>query len=374
MISYPIRILHVIGIMNRGGAETMIMNLYRKIDRTKVQFDFVEHTNNHAVFDDEILKLGGRIYNCPKYNGKNHIAYKKWWNEFCEEHADEYTAVHGHIGSTAAIYLKITKKYGLYTIAHSHSSGSARDIKSILYKIMSYNTRNIADYFFTCSEAAGMDRYGKKVVMRTDKYSVLNNAIDVDEFIYNEETRIEVRNDLNFKDDEFVIGHIGRFTQEKNHKFILEIFSEYLKNGFSGKLILIGDGPLRDKMELYAKTLEIENSVSFLGVRSDVNELLQAMDVLLFPSLFEGLPVTLVEAQASGLPCIISDVIPKDTILSRNLINMINLKEDISKWVEVILSKRNLKRENTSEIIKKAGFDINQTAKWLEEFYVSKAK
>ncbi len=148
----PIRILHVIGIMNRGGAETMIMNLYRNIDRNKVQFDFVENSSEPAAFDEEILSLGGKIYRCPHYNGKNHFAYVKWWNTFFQKHPGEYPIVHGHLGSTAAIYLSVAKKHGAYTIAHSHSAGSG----SAMYRMFAYPTRYIAAKLFGCSKDAGL--------------------------------------------------------------------------------------------------------------------------------------------------------------------------------------------------------------------------
>ena len=155
----PIRILHVIGIMNRGGAETMIMNLYRNIDRSKVQFDFVENEGDTADFDEEILSLGGNIFHCPRYVGKNHLTYCRWWRDFFASHKGVYAVVHGHIGSTAAIYLSIAKRHGAYTIAHSHSAGFG----SAMYRVFSYPTRYVADHFFACSRDAGISRYGKKV-------------------------------------------------------------------------------------------------------------------------------------------------------------------------------------------------------------------
>ena len=166
----PIRVLHVIGIMNRGGAETMIMNLYRQIDREKVQFDFVEHSIEAAAYDEEIQRLGGRIFRCPHYTGKNHLAYVKWWNGFFEKHTGEYRIVHGHIGSTAAIYLSIAKKHGLFTVAHSHNSNGPLNPRELLYRILSYRTRFVADFFFACSKQAGEDRFGKRVTNDTKKY------------------------------------------------------------------------------------------------------------------------------------------------------------------------------------------------------------
>lgn len=197
-----IRILHVIGIMDRGGAEAMIMNLYRSIDRTKVQFDFVENDGEEAAFDAEIRALGGRIYRCPRYRGKNHLAYTKWWHTFFEAHKGEYPVVHGHIGSTAAIYLSIAKKYGCYAIAHSHSAG----IGSAMYRLFAYPTRYVADHFFACSRDAGISRYGRSVGSDPGRCQVLNNAIDTHKFAFCGETSRNIRRQLHIPEDALVLG------------------------------------------------------------------------------------------------------------------------------------------------------------------------
>ena len=369
-MSEPIRVLHVIGIMNRGGAETMIMNLYRHIDRSKVQFDFVENSSEPAAFDEEILSLGGRIYRCPHYNGKNHFTYVKWWNDFFKAHPKEYPIIHGHLGSTAAIYLSITKKYGAYAIAHSHSSGTDHSLHSYLYRMMSYNTRNVADYFFACSEAAGKDRFGCKVVFG-DHYAVLNNAIDVNCFSYDPSIREAVRDELNIVQNAFVVGHIGRYTKEKNHEFILKIFSELKKMDSSVRLLMIGDGPLHTQIMQTAEQLGLSSDVIFTGVRSDVERLVQAMDVFVLPSLYEGLPVTMVEAQAAGLPCLISDKVPSECILTNDLVDILPLSADPETWAEKILEKRNLPRTDRRSEIAAHGFDITTEAVKLQEFYIN---
>lgn len=367
----PIRVLHVIGIMNRGGAESIIMNLYRHIDRSNIQFDFVENTDEKAAYDDEIQKLGGRIYHCPHFNGKNYFAYKKWWETFFRKHHEEYKIIHGHIGSTAAIYLSEARKAGLYTIAHSHSSGTDHSLKSALYKLLSYPTRNIADYFFACSEVAGMDRYGAKVT-KSNHYKVLQNAIDTSGFQYNPQVRNEVRDSLHFADHELIIGHIGRFTSEKNHVFILDIFKEILKKNEASKLLLIGDGPQKQQIENRAGELNISEHIIFTGVRADVNRLIQAMDVFVFPSIYEGLPVTLVETQTSGLPIVMSDKVPTESILTDDLVTVCNLSDPPEKWAETVLECARTERKDRSAEIISAGYDISETAKWLGDFYLAK--
>ena len=368
-MSEPIRVLHVIGIMNRGGAETMIMNLYRHIDRSKVQFDFVENSREPAAFDEEILSLGGRIYRCPHYNGKNHFTYVKWWNDFFKAHPKEYPIVHGHLGSTASIYLSVAKKYGAYAIAHSHSSGTDHSLHAKLYQIMSYNTRNVADYFFACSEVAGKDRFGSKVTSGSH-YAVLNNAIDVNRFSYNPSVRNAVRDELGIGQIQLVVGHIGRYTKEKNHEFILKIFSELKKMDSNARLLMVGDGTLRTHIMQMAEQASLSSDVILTGVRSDVERLVQAMDVFVLPSLYEGLPVTMVEAQTAGLPCIISDKVPPECILTEGLVDVMPLSASPETWAEKILAKRAIPRTDRRSEIAAHGFDITTEAVKLQEFYL----
>lgn len=366
----PIRVLHVIGVMNRGGAETMIMNLYRHIDRSKVQFDFVENSSEPAIFDEEIISLGGRIYRCPHYNGKNHFTYVKWWKEFFQAHSKEYPIVHGHLGSTAAIYLSMAKKYGAYTIAHSHSAGTDHSMRSYLYRIMSHNTRNVADYFFACSEAAGLDRFGRKVISGTH-YAVLNNAIEVDRFSYDQDVRQSVRRELGYGPNQIVVGHIGRYTKEKNHAFVLKIFYELKKLNNDARLLMIGGGPLHTQITQASERMGIFSDTVFTGVRSDVDQLVQAMDIFVLPSLYEGLPVTMVEAQAAGLPCIISDKVPPECILTEGLVDVLPLSAGAESWADAILEKRNIPRTDRSAEIAAHGFDITTEAVKLQEFYLN---
>lgn len=368
----PIRVLQVIGIMNRGGAETMIMNLYRNIDRKRIQFDFIENSYDKAVFDDEIIALGGRVFRCPHYNGKNHFEYKNWWETFFRKHEGEYSLIHGHIGSTAAIYLNIAKKHGLYTIAHSHNSGTDHSIKAYLYKLASYNTRNIADYFFACSEAAGKDRYGERIV-QSDHYKVLNNAIDTELFRYDIVVRKAVRDELRLF-DECLIGHVGRFDSQKNHQFLLKIFKKVLEQKKNCKMLLVGDGSLRKEIEKQAEQMNIRDRIIFTGVRSDVSRLIQAMDVFVFPSLYEGLPVTLVEVQSSGLPCVISDKVPLESVLVNDLVTVCRLSDTSKAWADQCLHAIHSQRKDRSSEVAAAGYDISETAKWLGEFYLEKSR
>ena len=368
-MNYPIRVLHVIGIMNRGGAETMIMNLYRNIDRTKVQFDFVENSNEPAVFDEEIQALGGRIYRCPHYNGKNHFSYTKWWNSFFQAHKREYAIVHGHLGSTAAIYLSIAKKYGLYTIAHSHSAGTG----SIMYRIFSYRTRHIADFFLACSKDAAIARYGKEIGNNIHRFKILNNAVNVEKFIFNQETRTQVRNSLHLPLNSMVIGHVGRFVAAKNHLFLIDIFEKLCEKVPDAVLLLVGDGELRPQIETHIAEKNLQNNVILTGVKSDVWNYYQAMDVFLMPSLYEGLPVSMVEAQTAGLPCCVSSAVPHEAAIT-DLVQFRSLDDSPEEWSRWVLQCAKRPRRDMKQAIQRAGYDIAETSKWLENYYIGVVK
>lgn len=369
-----IRVLQVIGSMNRGGAETLLMNLYRQIDKTKIQFDFVENIDRITAFDAEIESMGGRIYRCPHYNGKNYFQYKKWWKDFFQIHKDEYRIVHGHIGSTAAIYLGEAKKHGIFTIAHSHNSGTDYSIQSLLYRAAAYPTRYIADYFFACSEIAGLDRYGKKVV-QSENYMILHNAIDTSSFIYNPEEGSRIKREFGIENQK-VIGHIGRFNTQKNHRFLIRIFREIQAKDKNTVLLMVGDGNLRLEIEQLAREYGIVHKCIFTGVREDISCLMSAMDILVFPSLYEGLPVTMVEAQTSGLLSVISDKVPSESVLVDDLITIMKLSDSTRQWAEHILERLSNclpRRERSAEVMTK-GYDIVSTSKWLEEFYIERYK
>ena len=362
-----LRILHVLTAMDRAGAETMLMNLYRAIDKDKIQFDFAVTAKDHCDYDDEILNMGGKIIHYPKYNGKNHFAYKKWWNEFFRSHP-EYKIVHGHIGSTASIYLKIAKKHGCYTIAHSHSAGMGFGMHNILYRLYSHSTRYIADYFIGCSTEALIARYGRKVASDKARSIVLNNGIDTSKYAYSESIRKEMLSSLGLSESSFVIGTVGRLTEPKNPMFILDILSE-LKKSSDFVFLWAGAGELRNDIETKIKELGLSDNVRLLGVRDDIPRLLQTLNVFILPSKFEGLPVIGVEVQAAGVPMLCSDKVSPEVKMSEYC-KFLGI-DSVSYWVEEILNERSFRR-NLSGIdsVKSAGYDINTTSKWLTDLYM----
>jgi len=360
-----IRILHVFGKLNRGGAETMVMNLYHNIDRDKIQFDFVVHTDEDCDYFEEIKELGGRIYTVPRYRVINHFKYKKAWSEFFKKHP-EYKIIHGHVRSTALIYLKIAKKYGLKTISHSHSTSSGSGIKSVVKNILQFPIRYIADYFFACSKEAGLWLYGRKTCENSNFY-IVKNAIDIQKYRFNIDIRNKIRKEFNLE-DKFVIGHIGRFVPVKNHTFLIDVFYEIYKTNKDAVLFLIGDGELKEIIMKKVKKLNIQNSVIFTGVRNDVPMLLQAMDVFVFPSLHEGLGLVLIEAQAANLKCVVSDKIPTEAFVTPN-IKSLSLKDSINTWKNEILNCKNDRTDYSYNKKLLDMYDIKHTSKWIFDFY-----
>ena len=362
-----IRVLQVFHGMDCGGAENMIMNLYRHIDRSKVQFDFLVHTTKKCFFDDEIKSLGGRIFSVPYYKIVNGLQYKRALNNFFNEHP-EISIVHGHLGSCAHIYLKTAKKFGCFSIAHSHNtSPQSISLKNVLYRLFTYKTRRTADYFFGCSMAAAEYRFGKKIA-HSEKCSILKNAIDLQKFAYSEDAKSEIRKEYGLK-DEFVIGHIGRFNPQKNHSFLIDVFKKLHDLKRDSVLILLGDGFLRHSIEAKVSELGLQDSVVFAGVRADANRFLSAFDVFLFPSLYEGLPVTLIEAQANGLPIVCSDVITKETDVT-NTVAYYPLDQTVDFWAKHIISNQ-FNRFSMIHKLKEDGYDIHDSSKYIELFYIN---
>lgn len=359
----PIRVLHVVTHMNRGGLETMIMNYYRHIDRTKIQFDFLTHRDGKKDYDDEILKLGGKIYHLPPLNPFDKKGYLKKLDDFFREHP-EYKIVHSHLDCMSAYPLRAAKKYGVpVRVAHSHNTSQERNLK---YLVKLYSRSLIPKYatdLFACGEEAG------KWMFKNRPFIVMRNAIDAEKFVYNSEVAHQKREELGIG-DKFVLGHVGRFNLQKNHEFLIDVFNEVCKQNENAVLLLVGTGELEEKIREKVRDLGLNEKVMFLGVREDIQELMQAMDVFVFPSLFEGLPVTLVEAQAAGLPCVVSGTITKEIDIVENM-RFLDINGTISEWVKEIEKKREREKE-TYRMIEEAGFDIKKNAEWLTEQYQRK--
>lgn len=362
----PIRILHMIAVLEMGGTQSMIMNLYRVIDRSKVQFDFIiDHPDKDNELRDEIESLGGRIYSFPTFNGKNIHEEKRTWDEFLTEHK-EYKVLHTHSRSYASIYLPIAKKHGLITIAHSHSTSNGKGVAAIIKDFMQFPIRYQADYMFACSKEAGEWLFGKKIV-KSEKFKVIPNAIDSKLFAYSPEKRKKIRKELGITSS-YVIGHVGRISKPKNHHFLLKCFKEIQRNNQNTVLLLVGDGELSDEIKNEASQLGIQDRVVFLGSRTNTYDYYQAMDCFVFPSLWEGLGIAVVEAQASGLPCIVSDTVPRSVDIGAGLVEFLSLSVPLSFWMELI-NENYTERKDTTELVVRAGYDIKENAERMQKFY-----
>lgn len=360
----PIRILHVVTQMTRGGLETMLMNYDRHIDHIKVQFDFLEHRDAVTDYDREILELGGTIHRLPRLNPLN-PAYLKALDRFFAEHP-EYRIVHSHLDCMAGIPLKAAKKYGVpVRIAHAHNSSQVKNAK---YPMKLYYKRDIpenATHLFACGKEAGDWMFGGH------SFSILNNAIDAESFVFDEEVRNQYREELGVGQNTILMGHVGRFNPQKNHIFLIDVFAELLKRLPDSKLLLVGQGALEQSIREKVERLGISDKVIFAGIRSDVSGLFQAMDVFAMPSLFEGLPLVLVEAQAAGLPCVVSNHVPAECEKTQNLVTFLSLEAGADRWAEEILRAAKIPRRDTLAEIQESGFDIQENALKLQKFYLN---
>ena len=361
-----IRILHVATYMGRGGLETMIMNYYRHMDRSKVQFDFLVHRDFRADYDDEIEALGGRIFRLPRLVPWSR-SYRTALRSFFKEHP-EYRIVHVHQDCLSSVILKEAKAQRVpVRIAHSHSSNQDKNLK---YLIKLYYKRQIPRYatqLFACGKDAGDWMFGGA------PYQIVRNAVEAKQYTYTPARAAEVREKLGIAPDTFVVGHVGRFAQVKNHEFLLEVFQTIHAKNPCSLLLLVGDGELRGQIQHQAETMGLINHVRFLGVRNDISDLMQAMDAFVFPSLYEGLPVSLVEAQAAGLPCYISDRVP-DACALTDLVCKVSLQQSAEEWGDRILRSKEQIRKETYNVIAASGFDIVSNAAWLQQYYMDQWK
>lgn len=360
-----IRVLQIGMTDNLGGIETFLMNYYRNIDRKKIQFDFINIYDNNLCFHEEINSLGGKIYKVSSYY-KHPIKYIKEVSQIIKK--NKYQIVHCNMNSAVFLYPLIAAKKGgaKVIIAHSHNSSSDKGfVKTLLHNINKTFLPLFANTFFACSNRAGEWFYNRKI-RKSSSYYIIKNAINVEKYLFNEKIRSEKRKELDISEDVLVIGHVGRFNKQKNHTFLIDIFYEYQKKDRESKLILIGIGPLKKEIKNKVEKLKIQDKVLFLEHRDDVNEMLQAMDIFILPSLYEGLPLAGIEAQASGLTCLFSQNITQELKISDNanfIKNMYNTKE----WVIRITKNRN--RNKNDEKIKNSSFSIKKATADITKIY-----
>jgi len=358
-----IRILQIFTIMNRGGAESMIMNYYRNIDRTKVQFDFLVHRKKSGSFDEEIKALGGKIYTLDPVNPFLPKKYYKAITTFFQEHP-EYKIVHSHLNTLSYFPLKIAKENKIpIRIAHAHTALEGVKRRDFMVKFRLKNKIGLpTTHFFSCGEKAGNWLFGDI------DFQIMNNAIDSRQFLHNPAIGEKLRVEFNLK-NKTVVGHVGRFNSLKNHMYLLKVFASFLEQKPDSVLVLVGGGELKHKIVSEIERLKIVDNVLMLGVRKDISRLLQMFDIFVFPSFFEGLPVTLIEAQAAGLKIIASDTITQELQLTDN-VYFLSIEEHPSVWATKITSILPYQKSDLSKVIIQGDYDIVANAKKIQNFYL----
>lgn len=369
----PIRILHVTATMDMGGIENFLMNIYRNIDRSKIQFDFViNDRKKEDIFEKEIKQLGGKIYKIPPIVTSGHFSYFKNLKKILK--SNNYKIIHSHYNMVSGFILKEAKKSGIKVrISHSHNinDNSLKKIGlvSMYKKYSKYLITKYATERFACSVEAGKWLFGNK------EFKVLNNGINIEKFLFNRETREKVRENLGIKKGNFAIINVARFSEQKNHFFMIEIMRKLARIDKNIKLYLIGDGELKEEIEKRIKKYNLKNII-ILGIQKNVNELLNGMDMMLFPSLYEGLGIVLIEAQSNGLDVLVSNTIPKEANLEIKRFMVLNLNSKIDEWIELILKLKNdLKRNQKKEEIEKllnSDYNIKKIISKLEKFYIKR--
>ena len=363
-----IRILHCLpGNMNMGGIESYLMNIYRNIDRKKIQFDFIIHSSNENYYEKEIKKLGGKIFRLPN-KADNIKEYKTLFTTLLKEHP-EYKIIHIHaVYAFSKIEAKIAKENGLKVIFHSHNKNAIIKRKLVHY-FMKYNLDKYVDLKIACSLDAAKWMFNKNTI-KNKEYYIWNNMIDSNKFIYNPEIRKQIREKYDINQSTLVIGSVGRLDYQKNPFKLIKIFKEINKKNPNSILFIIGEGDLKNKLEKKIRKYDLNNKVYLLGNKNNVNDYLQSFDIFLLPTRYEGLGIVLIEAQAAGLKCFTSkNKVPKETNIT-NLINYVSLYKSNKYWSDLILSLKKYKRLNRQKEIISAKFD-NRIIKEVEDFYLS---
>lgn len=364
----PIRVAQIIGKWVGGGVESVVMNYYRHIDRSKIQFDFICDNDSTNIPYEEIKSLGGKVILIPPYQKvfKYHKELKKVLKE------GNYRIAHSHINTLSVFSLFAAKTAGVpIRIAHSHSTTNKQEKKkNLLKQILRPFSKLFATNYMCCSEYAGRWLFGNKDYDNGNVY-LLNNAIDVDKFLFNEKIRKQKRKEFNIKDDTIVIGHIGRFVEQKNHKFLIDIFKEFHDKVPNSILMLVGQGPLQEEIKEKVNKLNLNKYVMFLGQRKDTNELYQIFDIFVLPSLYEGLPVVGVEAQTSGLLCILSNAMTKETKILESTI-FISIENTAREWTDNMLAAYKDYCRTDTKVKKSNNFNIKEESIKLENYYLGK--
>lgn len=361
-----IRILHIVTKMNNGGLENRLMDIYRNIDRKNVQFDFLTFSTEKGYFDDEILSMGGKIYYFPTIKLRNLYNISKDISNFLNK--ANYKIVHCHLNQWTGWILKGAKKANVpIRIAHSRTSLRNNSAKNIVKNIVKLNVKKYATHLFAVSNNAARWLFGKKAVKK-NLVDIWPNSIEVSKYKFDYKIREQVRNKLNINKD-IVIIHVGNIRPPKNHKFLIDIFYEIKKEYNNIKLLIVGKDYLSGKIQRYTKSRGLEKDVIFYGPSREVSDLLQAGDIFVFPSIYEGFPGSVIEAQSSGLPCILSDTITKEVCITP-LVKMLSLSSSLDIWKNCIMNSLIIDRTKHYYEIEKSKYNVEIVSKMYCDFYL----
>ena len=368
------RVLQVIGVMDRGGAETMVMNLYRAMDRDEVQFDFLVHEQREGDYDEEIRRMGGRFFRVPRFTGANVGVYRSRVRALFAEHP-EWRVVHGHIGSCAPLYLSEAKRAGAFAIAHSHAQNYEGGLAGLAFNLAAHPVRHVADYFMACSREAGLDRFGRAIV-EGERFAVVPNGIDMTRYACDEAAHEAAKAERGLSGRP-VVCHTGRLIPVKNHAFLLDVFAQLKREFPDAVLLCAGRGELEGELRERTRGMGLADSVRFLGVVDDVPRILRAADLFVFPSVKEGLALSVVEAQASGLPTVVSTGVPEFAVVSDRA-RRLPLSDGAEAWAEACAGElrraQGALRIDARDQARAHGFDIADTSARLAAFYRAAAE
>lgn len=369
MSQQPIRILRVVTQMNRAGIESRLMELYREVDRSVVQFDFYTLRETPGQFDEEILSLGGKIYYNPPLSVSRFYDIPKRFETFFRAHP-EYQIVHAHMNQWCGLILKGAKAAGVpVRIAQAHTSLNKLSLQCMVKNILKQPVNRYATDRIAVSDYAGKWLYGKKKV-KQGEVLFWKNGIETERYVFSEEIRAMTRKELGLA-DEFTLMHVGNLRPEKNHEFLFRVFAEVLKEKPNSRLVLVGKDMSDGRLLQLAEEMQIAAKTMFLGSRKDVAQLLQAGDVFVFPSFYEGFPTAVLEAQATGLPCVISDTITREIAVTP-LVEFRSIQTKPSEWARCVLAKEDTNRINVSDMIVRAGHSLSDSVERVQKFYLSK--
>lgn len=375
--SRPRRVLHVITRMRPGGAETAIMNLYRQIDRDQIQFDFAVRTTRPAFYDEEIRALGGRLFHLPWFAGNplSIFGYRRALDRILRNEGP-FIALHTHFGLHSGYILPVGRKAGMQLrIAHSHSAASDKEsfLRTIWGAVMRRNIRMHATHILACSSLAARWLYGSRWP-HDERVLLFPNAIELDEYADLGDDRTRWRKALGLPLEGPLIGHVGRFDPVKNHAFLVEVFAAFRQRCSRTKLILVGEGELQEDVVRQVEAAGVEDAVYFMGARSDVPQILAALDLFMLPSHHEGLGIVLIEAQAAGVPCLCSDAVSGEVDLGLDLVHREKLASGVETWVQQIMMLLDVEPvgwEKRKCALRNGGYDVKRSVQSLEELYLS---